>query len=388
MNNLALLLHEGSRYSDAEPLFKEALAIQEEAFGKRHPETASTRYNYAQLLADEGQLDAARVTWDEVLATDRALYPSGHPNIAYTLSAYGRLLLRLGEYKEAERLQREALEIRRKYHGESHPDVAYSLGALGMAVYERGRYDEAESLLRESLAMHRKLHPDHPISGAVMNDIGLVLYDRGEYAKAERWHREALEFQRSVAGDDERNAMAVSMVRRANDLAALGSLERADTLAREGYELVRRVHEDRGMWVVAAMIDLAAIRLQRGFVAEAESLFAAGLSRMRAFESGAPQRPRDTRALLGLGRCRMAARDFNAAEKYFREALDIERRYFGDEHPRTARAQTALASALIARGDLREAEPLLRSAESALSTMVLPAQIDRTEAKSLLAQFR
>jgi serine/threonine-protein kinase len=386
MNNLALLLHERSRYSEAEPIFKQALELQEEVFGKRHPETATTRYNYAQLLADEGHLEDAKVMWDEVLATDRALYPTGHPNIAFTLSAYGRLLLRLGEYAEAERLQREALAIRRSYHGESHPDVAYSLGALGIAVYERGRYHEAEALLRESLAMHRKLHPNHPIAGNVMNDIGLVLYERGDYVAAEKMHREALEFQRAVAENDERNAMGVSMVRRANDLAALGRLEQADTLASSGYAFVRRVHDDRGMWVVAAMIDLAAIRFQRGFVAEAESSFARGLERMREFESGAPARPRDTRALLGLGRCRLASGDAKAAEQRFREALEIERRYFGNGHPRVARAETALASALLARGDGPEARRLLQSAARVFSAQVEAAQVDRRIAENLLAQ--
>lgn len=386
MNNLALMYHEESRYVDARTLFEQALSIQETAFGKRHPEMASTRYNYAQLLADDGQLEAARALWDDVLATDRALYPEGHPNIAYTLSAYGRLLVRTGDFEKAERLQREALDIRRKYLGETHPDVAYSLGSLGSVVYERGRYNEADTLLRESLAMHRKLHPEHPVVGNMMNQIGRVLYARGDYAAAEKMHRDALAFLRSVARG-EQNQVAVSMTMRANDLAALGRLEEADTLSRSGYELARRIHHDRGLWVVGAMVDWAAIRLQRGYVAQAESLFTDGLSRMRAFESGSPQRPRDAPSLLGLGRCGLAKRDSATAEKYFREALAIDRRYFGDSHPRTARAETALASALMARGETNAARPLLVSARRVFASTVDATQVDRREAETLLARL-
>jgi tetratricopeptide (TPR) repeat protein len=349
MNNLALLLHESSRYDEAEVLFTEALATQERAYGKRHPETATTRYNYAQLLADTGRLELAKATWEEVLATDRALYPDGHPNIAFTLSAYARLLSRLGEFKQAEELEREALAIRRQFHGDRHPDVAYSMGSLARVLLEEARFDESERLMREALAMHIALNgPDHPIVGAVRNDIGKLLYERGDFSGAEQMHREALQFLRSVAGDQDRNAIAVSMLRLANDLAAEGRLEEADSLARNGLAMTRKLHNDRGQWAAAGFVDVAAIRLQMGAVTEAESLFAEGLRRLRELESGAPARPRDVRALLGLGRCRLARADIAGAETRFQEALEIERRYRRPGHPGIARAEAALAEARAA----------------------------------------
>lgn len=344
MNNLALLLHERSRYDEAEVLFVEALATQEATFGARHPETATTRYNYAQLLSDTGRLEAAKASWDEVLATDRSLYPGGHPNIAFTLSAYARLLSRLGEFERAEQMEREALEIRRRFHGEAHPDVAYSMGSLGRLLMERARFDEAETLMRGALAMHVELNgPDHPIVGSMMNDLGKLEYERGNYAAAERVHRDALAFLRRVGGDEERNAEAVAMLRLSNDLAALGRFDEAEPLAREGLAITRRLHDDRGQWAASGFVDVAAIRLQLGAVAEAETLFAEGLKRLRALESGAPQRPRDVRALIGLGRCRLAIGDIAGAEARFREALEIERRYRRPDHPAVARAEAALA---------------------------------------------
>ncbi len=349
MNNLALSLHERSRYDESEALYVEALAIQEPLFGARHPETATTRYNYAQLLNDTGHLEQAKAMWDEVLATDRGLYPDGHPNIAFTLSAYSRLLARLGEFERAESMEREALAIRRKFHGDRNADVAYSLGSLGNLMMELGRYDEAERLMRESLAMHIETNgPDHPVSGAVMNDIGQVLYMKGDYAAAEKMHRDALAFLRSVAGDEERNAVAVSMLRLANDVAAQGHLVEADSLARNGLALMRKLHDTHGAWPARAMIDLADIRAKMGATAEAETLYANALTRLRALESGAPQRPRDARALIGLGRCRLAQDDIAGAEAYFREAVEIERRYRRPDHPAVARAENALAEARVA----------------------------------------
>ncbi len=389
MNNLALLLHEESRYAEADTLYREALSIQEEAYGKIHPETSTTRYNYAQLLGDEGRLDDAKAMWAEVLATDRQLYPEGHPYIAFSLSAYGKLLSRIGDFKEAEKLQREALDIRRAYHGDEHPDVAYSLGALGRVLYEEGRYDEAEKDYREALAMHRKVNgPKHPVLGAVMNDIGQLQYSRGDYAAADTTLRNSLEFQRSVSGDEDRNAMAVSMVRRAAVLAARGRLLQAESLAREGVSISERLHADKGLWVARAVVELGDIRLQMHAVDEAETLYTNALARMRSFEAGAPHRPRDTPALIGLGRCRMERKDYDGAEARFREALDIDRRYLGDGHPRVAEEEIALAKVFLARGEPADAEPLLVHAVGVLQNAVLPSQLDRRECERLLKECR
>jgi Tfp pilus assembly protein PilF len=136
------------------------------------------------------------------------------------------------------------------------------------------------------------------------------------------------------------------------------------------------------------MTTLAEIRQERGAVAEAETLFAGAVERMRISETDTSRRPRDARAMIGIGRCRLAAGDAAGAERYFREALELERQFRRASHPDVARAETALASALIARGDAAGARALLQSAETALSTLVVETQVDRREARRLLAACR
>jgi tetratricopeptide (TPR) repeat protein len=50
LNNLALLYQAQGKYSEAEPLFKRALAIKEKALGPEHLSVATTLENYAALL--------------------------------------------------------------------------------------------------------------------------------------------------------------------------------------------------------------------------------------------------------------------------------------------------------------------------------------------------
>jgi serine/threonine-protein kinase len=385
-NNLALLLHEQSRYAAADSFFRGALAAQEKLWGKRHPETATTRYNYAQLLSDQGQMSEARAMWDEVLDTDRALYPEGHPAIAYTLSAYGRLMARLGDFEEATRLQREALAIRRKNHGDDHPEVGYSFSSLGLALQGNGYYDEAETCFRESYAIHLAAHgKEHPVLATLKSHLGQVQYDRGDYAAADTSFASALALGRKIHGERGHNMIAVAYLRRAAVQSAMGNQTEAEALLREGMAMADRIMEEGSMGRAYAEIREAEIDLSGGRVERADSLFAGSLALMRDLEVDAPHRPRDCNALLGLGRCALSRGDATTAERYFREALNIDREYLRDGHPDTARAQIALAAALIAQRRNTEAETLLREAVAALQDRVRPGQVDLVEARRLLA---
>jgi tetratricopeptide (TPR) repeat protein len=54
-----LLYNNQGRYSEAEPLFQRALAIQEKALGPDHPNTATFLENYTALLRQMGRHEEA-----------------------------------------------------------------------------------------------------------------------------------------------------------------------------------------------------------------------------------------------------------------------------------------------------------------------------------------
>ncbi len=59
LNNLAVLYRAQGKYAEAEPLYKRALAIREEALGPDHPHVAGSLENYAALLRKTGRGDEA-----------------------------------------------------------------------------------------------------------------------------------------------------------------------------------------------------------------------------------------------------------------------------------------------------------------------------------------
>jgi len=60
LNNLAQLYLKLHRYTEAEPLFREALAIREKRLGPDHPEVAITLKSYSALLRDTKRKSEAK----------------------------------------------------------------------------------------------------------------------------------------------------------------------------------------------------------------------------------------------------------------------------------------------------------------------------------------
>ncbi len=55
LNNLAFLYDAQGKYAEADPLYKRALAIRENALGPEHPSVATSLENYADLLRKTGR---------------------------------------------------------------------------------------------------------------------------------------------------------------------------------------------------------------------------------------------------------------------------------------------------------------------------------------------
>ncbi|HEY9865018.1 MAG TPA: tetratricopeptide repeat protein, partial [Candidatus Obscuribacterales bacterium] len=65
LNNLATLYRSQGRYSEAEPLFLEALAINRQALPPNHPSLATSCNNLANLYRHQGRYSEAEPLYQE-----------------------------------------------------------------------------------------------------------------------------------------------------------------------------------------------------------------------------------------------------------------------------------------------------------------------------------
>ncbi len=60
LNNLALLYDSQGKYAQAEPLYKQALAIKEKVLGPDHPDVAIVLENMVEFYKKIGEVDEAK----------------------------------------------------------------------------------------------------------------------------------------------------------------------------------------------------------------------------------------------------------------------------------------------------------------------------------------
>jgi tetratricopeptide (TPR) repeat protein len=204
MNFASLLANQGKAVgAEAEPLAREALAVQRKLYSKENPVVAFSIYSLADLLVREGnKLAEAESLLREALAMQRKFFGDEHQDVARSLAGLANVLSMEGRSAEAEPLFQEALEMRRHLLGTESSDVAWSLFNLGSFLYYQGRWDAAEKALREALDIRRKLYASDPEVLDVLDLLAMTLAAQGRLLEAEALARECLARREKKMPDD------------------------------------------------------------------------------------------------------------------------------------------------------------------------------------------
>jgi len=210
LNNLALLLKDTNRLAEAEPLMRRALAIDEKALGPDHPSVAIRLNNLARLLKDTNRLDEAEPLMRRALDTDKKALGPDHPDVARDLNNLAQLLKATNRLAEAEPLMRRVVTIVEKAYGQGHPKVATSLNNLAGLLKVTNRLDEAEPLMRRALAIDEKAYGlDHPDVAIDLNNLAALLKHTNRLDEAEPLYRRALSIFEKSLGDDHPRTVTV-----------------------------------------------------------------------------------------------------------------------------------------------------------------------------------
>ena len=173
-------------YTEAEPLMKRALSIDEASYGKDHPNVARDLNNLAQLLQATNRLAEAEPLMKRALSIDEASYGKDHPDVATALNNLALLLKATNRLVEAEPLMKRALSIDEASYGKDHPDVARDLNNLAVLLQDTHRWVEAEPLSRRAtLICARSLGWQHPNTKIASSTWTAILSKRGKQPDVE-----------------------------------------------------------------------------------------------------------------------------------------------------------------------------------------------------------
>ena len=111
LSTLASELHAQGKYHEAGPyvlLCREALEVQRETLGDRHPRTLFSINNLGRLLYAKGDLAAAEPLYHEALKGLRETLGSRHPHTLISINNLGTVLQAKGDLGAARRMLRDA----------------------------------------------------------------------------------------------------------------------------------------------------------------------------------------------------------------------------------------------------------------------------------------
>jgi tetratricopeptide (TPR) repeat protein len=193
LNDHAQLLQSTNRLTEAEPLMRRALAIDEQSYGENDPRVTVGLSNLALLLQDTNRLAEAEPLMRRALEIGEQSHGETHPNVAIRLNNLATLLKDTNRQAEAEPLMRRALEIGEQGYGENHPRVATFLNNLARLLQDTKRLAEAEPLMRRALKIDEQSYGEnHPRVAIRLNNLVGLLHDTKRLAEAEPLMRRAL----------------------------------------------------------------------------------------------------------------------------------------------------------------------------------------------------
>lgn len=275
LHNLGRLYHDQAAFAEAEPLYREALAMRRRVFGADSEPAVFTLAHVGRLLSDQGEFEAGVALLREATGVAETFGPEHEASASFVRHTLGSVLRLAGQHEESERIQREVVEAGRSRFGDEHPEVATLQLEHGNLLFELERTDEAYAAVTEALRVREHtLGVDHPESAFCFGALGRIARARGDVAEAERLFQLAVDRLANVAWRT--HPFTITTLIHAADLAwARQDTARAEALlvdAAERFEHVRRrVRRGtrRATFASLPYPRLAGVRLARGDAASA-----------------------------------------------------------------------------------------------------------------------
>ena len=188
----ASYLRERARYSEAEPLFQQALHLLEQQSGPNNPQVAHSLNGLAKLYHDQGKYEQAEPLFQRAIHLQEQQLGIDHLLVAHPLNNLAELYREQGKYEQAEPLYQRALRIWVHQLGPDHPDVSRALNNLASLYSQQGRYEQGEPLFQQALHIReQQLGPDHPLVATTLNNLASLYFEQSKYRHDQSGYEQA-----------------------------------------------------------------------------------------------------------------------------------------------------------------------------------------------------
>jgi hypothetical protein len=213
----------------------------------------------------------------------------------------------------------------------------------------------------EALTINRRIYGD--VNERVwlnINNLGNLRYEQARMSDAVNVHRDALNMARELFGVSNRTAMALHNL--STELIQLGRLKEASRLADEAHGMANGILGSSHPLTAAIESAIALIYRKTGRLPESVQLYRQVLT--KTITMFGERNPNTAMAMRNLAVSLSETRNYDDAVMLVDEALSIQEEVIGEAHPDTIESMQVLGEIASQRGDLANAERLLRNARA------------------------
>ena len=390
-NNLGSVYHDMGDYHRALEYLHKALAIREKVYGKEHPDTATSYHNLAMLYYETGDSRTALENEAKAMSVFEALLGPEHPYTqdsrkfqaflsplaAITEATDGSLPpeierhIRLSDAPNSEKSEYQ-LSLSRTQLTSSENRMS-AIASISKEYYDRastlyanGEYSEAENWAEKALKNRESILPEE--NRAVADSyfqLGLI-FTALEDPKAEEYHQRALDIRKKVLGETELFTVE-SYCAASGALRASGKMDAAAACLNAAKSALEETRSENTLQMSEIHFQRALLLLARDDYEGAEVYFQDALNICEKI--GAPEHIDTATIYQGLaelysGKSKRSRNDedLDQAEAYYLKALSIRESNLNPEHPQTAVSRVGLAAVYARKGKVEEARQLLEKA--------------------------
>jgi len=245
LSSLGNIRHDSGNVRQAIKYHEQALSIDTEVYGEKHPDAARDLNNIGTAWYDLGDQRKAIEYFEQALSIVKVVYGKKHPYMATTLNNIGSAWGDIGEPRKAIKYYEQALSIDWDVYGERHPAVATTLNNIGMAWGRLGDPRKAIKYYEQALSIDREVYGEkHPAVATVLNNIGSAWHGHGDPRKAIKYYEQALSIDTEVYGERHPDA-ATDLDNIGKAWYALGDRKRAKTYLQQAYSIFQEVYGDK-----------------------------------------------------------------------------------------------------------------------------------------------
>lgn len=375
LNSLGIALS-NTDYDESEAVLKRSLAIRREHAGSPSTAVASTLHNLGMLQRHRGNYVNAEPYYRQSIAMTLLLGLGREARYESSLSGLAQSVRGQGRLKEAATMQREVLDLAETLYGDG-VKVGWAHNELAFTLHEMGEWQEADLHYSEAERLTAASAGIGSIEFAVkLNNHAALDEDRGAIAAAERGFRRSLEIRAGKLNADNPSVLRARF--------NLGRLLLRNSGRAEAGKLIDSAWAD---WQRQYQPEHPSSLGNRLLVAEwllADGRHDEAAAEIRAIAAFGVDKPNRVAWLASLqGELSAAGGDQHAALAYRRMALHAMVGAHGEQHVETARRRLAYAANLHAVGDLAGARHEFQDAVAVLAPQLAPDAPLRAEIRAL-----